>query len=188
MTRTLLLGGVLGGVLVFIWGAISWMVLPWHAATMKKFSNEDVVAVTLQAYAPEPGVYVLPNAGGGKTPEEKRALMQEAERAMAEGPIVFASIQGPSQGMGKQMGLGTQILAAMLITWIVLQAGLASFGGRLALVLAFAVAASLVGIVPNWIWWGFSTDFTLVGIADMLIGWALGGLAIAWVTASPAGP
>jgi hypothetical protein len=185
MVRTVLLGGVLGGLVAFLWGAVSWMALPWHEATMKKFSNEDVVAVTLQAYAPEPGVYFLPNASGGDTPEEKRALMNEAERAMAEGPIVFAAIQGPSQGMGKQMGQGllTQVLAAMLVSWMVFRSGITGFGGRYALVLVFAVAASLVGIVPSWIWLGFSTGFTLVGIADMLISWALAGLVIAWATA-----
>lgn len=184
MIKPLLLGGILGGVVVFMWGAISWMVLPWHEATLKKFSNEDVVAVTLQAYAPEPGVYFLPSASGGTTPEEKRARMQEAEQAMAEGPIVFAAIQGPSQGMGKQMGQGllTQVIAATLISWMVLQAGLAAFGRRYALVVVFAVASSLVGVVPGWIWLGFSTDYTLVGIADMLIGWGLAGLVIAWAT------
>jgi hypothetical protein len=180
-----LLGGVLGGVLVFAWGAVSWMALSWHEATLKKFSNEDVVAVTLQAYAPEPGVYVLPNAGGGTTAEERTARMDEAHRKMAEGPIVFAAIQGPSQGMGKQMaqGLATQVLAAILVTWMVLKARAGSFGVRYARVLAFAAAASLVGVLPNWIWWGFATDYTLVNIADLLIGWALGGLVIAWAAA-----
>jgi multidrug efflux pump subunit AcrB len=186
MIKPLLLGGIGGGVLVFLWGAVSWMALPWHEATLKKFSNEDVVSVTLQAYAPEPGVYVLPNAGGGTTAEEKNARMEEAQRAMAEGPVVFAAIQGPSTGMGKQMlqGLVSQILAAMLVTWMLLQAGVASFARRYALVLAFALAASLVGIVPGWIWWGFSNGYTAVGIADVLIGWAAGGAVMAWVTST----
>lgn len=185
MTKALLLGGILGGLLVFAWGSVSWMALSWHERTLKAFSNEDVVAVTLQAYAPEPGVYVLPNAGGGTTAEEKQARMEEAHRKMAEGPIVFAAIQGPSPGMGPQMAQGvvSTILAALLVTWLVLQANLGSFGRRYALVVVFAVAASLVGVAPNWIWWGFATDYTLVTLADVLIGWGLGGLAIAWATA-----
>lgn len=184
-TRALLIGGFLGGILVFAWGSVSWMALGWHDTTLKRFSNEDVVAVTLQTYAPEPGIYVYPNAGGGTTPEEKQARMDDAQKKMAEGPIVFAAVQGPSQGMGRQMaqGIASTILAALLVTWLVLQAGLSSFGRRYALVLVFAVAACLVGIAPNWIWWGFATDYTLVGIADVLIGWGLGGLVIAWATA-----
>lgn len=183
--KSCLLGGILGGLLVFAWGSVSWMVLDWHDATLKKFSNEDVVAVTLQTYAPEPGVYLYPNAAGGETAEEKQALMDEAHRKMAEGPIIFAAVQGPSQGMGMAMALGlaSTILSALLITWLVLQGRLESFARRYAMVLVFAVAASLVGIAPNWIWWGFATDYTLVALADVVIGWGLGGLVIAWAAA-----
>ncbi len=189
MVKPILLGGLLGGLLLFIWGAFSWMLLPWHTNTLKKFSNEDVVAVTLNAYAPEPGVYYLPNASGAAGTEEKSVVTEEARPAMAEGPIVFATIQARAADMGGQMarGLVTHIMAAMLVCWIVLQAGQVSFARRFGLVLVFSVAASLVGLVPGWIWLGFSTDYTLVGIADMLISWALAGLVIAWATAPRSG-
>ncbi len=29
MVKSLMLGGILGGAVLFAWGAISWMVLPW---------------------------------------------------------------------------------------------------------------------------------------------------------------
>lgn len=173
MLRPLLIGGIVGGIVVFIWGAVSWMVLPWHDATLQKFSNEDVVAVTLDAYAPDPGVYVL--APGM---DESGRLAEDGEI----GRVVFAAIQPPMPSMNAAMlkNLLAQILAALLVTWLVLKAALPSFGQRVLLVLAFAAAASLVGIVPNWIWWGFSTGYTLVNIADLLIGWGLAGLVISW--------
>jgi len=61
MVKKLLLGTVLGGLIVFAWGAISWMVLPWHAATLQAFTNEAAVSKVIQANAPQPGVYFLPN-------------------------------------------------------------------------------------------------------------------------------
>lgn len=175
MIKSLVLGGVLGGALVFIWGAVSWMVLPWHDATLKRFTNEDVVSVTLDAYAPDTGVYFL---APGMDDEGKPLPDVEAGR------VVFAAIQAPMPSMNSAMlkGLVSGILAALLVTWLVLKAGLASYGQRLLCVVAFAAAASLVGVMPNWIWWGFATDYTLVSIADLLIGWTLGGLAIAWAT------
>lgn len=30
MQKSLILGGILGGLVLFIWGFISYMVLPWH--------------------------------------------------------------------------------------------------------------------------------------------------------------
>lgn len=174
MLKSLVLGGVLGGALVFIWGAVSWMVLPWHDATLNRFTNEDVVSVTLDAYAPDTGVYML--APG----------MDEEGKPIADvepGRVVFAAIQKPMPSMNPAMlkGLVSSILAAILVTWLVLKAGLPGYGQRVLCVVIFAAAASLAGIVPNWIWWGFGADYTLVSVADMLISWGLAGLAIAWV-------
>lgn len=173
MLRSLLIGGIAGGIVVFVWGAVSWMVLPWHEATLKRFSNEDVVSVTLDAYAPDTGVYVL---SPGMDESGKPVEDQETGR------VVFAAIQPPMPSMNAAMlkGLVTQVLAALLVTWLVIKAALPGFGQRVLLVLAFAAGASLVGIVPNWIWWGFSTGYTLVNIADLLIGWGLAGLVISW--------
>ena len=39
MTTTLVKGTVLGGLALFLWGAVSWMVLPWHQATLLPFAN-----------------------------------------------------------------------------------------------------------------------------------------------------
>lgn len=175
MLKPLLMGGVLGGLVAFSWGAVSWMALPWHDSTMKKFSNEDVVAVTLDAYAPDTGIYVL-------TPgmDEQGQPIEGVE----PGRVVFAAIQAPMPAMDSAMlkGLLAQILAALLLTWLVLKGTYTGFGARVAVVLVFAAAASLVGVVPNWIWWGFATDYSLVMIADLLIGWGLAGLVIAWAT------
>jgi hypothetical protein len=51
----------IGGIVVFLWGVVSWMILPWHQMTMHKFSDEKSVAITIQDNAYTSGVYVLPN-------------------------------------------------------------------------------------------------------------------------------
>jgi len=33
--------------------------------------------------------------------------------------------------------------------------------------------------VPNWIWWGYPTDFSVILALDILVGWGLAGLALA---------
>ena len=32
--------------------------------------------------------------------------------------------------------------------------------------------------VPNWNWWGFSTDYTVIAILSCMINWAIGGAVI----------
>lgn len=51
MNKSLILGGLLGGLPLFVWGSISWMVLPWHLMTLEKFKDEATVAQALSTNA-----------------------------------------------------------------------------------------------------------------------------------------
>jgi hypothetical protein len=61
--KKLLLSSLLGGLIAFIWYALSWTHLHLHPT--QKFTNESAVAEVLKANAaPEAGVYVLPGDHG----------------------------------------------------------------------------------------------------------------------------
>jgi hypothetical protein len=74
------------------------------------------------------------------------------------------------------------VLAAALVTFILCQFKEGGFGCRVGVALFFGLFSVLTVIVPNWTWWGFGNAFTLVSIADMLIGWTLAGLVLAKLT------
>ena len=61
MWKSLLRCGIVGGVIVFLWMMVSWMVLPMHKATMNKFVDESEVLSTITRYAPKDGIYVIPS-------------------------------------------------------------------------------------------------------------------------------
>jgi hypothetical protein len=188
MVKALIKGGVLGGLVVFIWGAISWMVLPWHLATLYKFKDEQAVTEILTANAPASGVFVLPNAHRhepGMSEEEMAAAEEAGLERMMKGPFVFASVRlGSGQSMGTLMlnSLLIQILGALLVTWLVMKTGSLGYVSRVIFVTVFAVAAGVITHLPYWNWWDFSTGFTVVALADLVIGWFLAGLVIAKVT------
>ncbi len=181
MLKKILIGGIGGGLLAFVWGGFSWMVSPWRDHGLQKFQDETAVAAVVKANVAQPGMYYLPYwSDGDKEAEE------QMQAKMREGPLVFASVQltgSAEMGANFAKGLLTQILAAVLVTWMVFNAGIASYRGRLVFVLVFALAAAVVGILPSWNWWGFSNTFTLIAFGDMLAGWLLAGLVIAKVTA-----
>ncbi len=52
MLKRLLAGTVLGGLVMFAWGAVSWMLLPWHQPALQSFANEEVVAAGARRRAP----------------------------------------------------------------------------------------------------------------------------------------
>ena len=180
MVKKLILGGIFGGVVLFAWGALSWMVLPWHRSTIQKFGQENVVEVVLAANAPTAGVYIVPNACPLKTPD--KTARQAAQKKAETGPFAFVVVSPKGVGPMKRNMIrefAIQILAAMFITTLLLRLGKTSYGNRVVSAVLFAFAASLVTEVSNWNWWGFPLNFTLAACADLLVGWFLAGLVIA---------
>jgi len=43
MSKQMILGTVLGGIVLFVWGAIAWMFIPWPGQPLRAFKNEDAV-------------------------------------------------------------------------------------------------------------------------------------------------
>jgi len=43
MTKQLLLGTVLGAIVLFLWSALGWMLIPWPGDPLRSFTNEDAV-------------------------------------------------------------------------------------------------------------------------------------------------
>ena len=175
MIASLVKGTVLGGLVLFIWGAISWMALPWHGASLLTFGNEDAVTQAIVANAPRSGMYLLPNAG---------AEQKSAHEKMAKGPVVLASVRtGPIGSMTVFMisGLVIQMLGALLGTALLLQTRPLSYGGRVLFLLGIALSAGVLAHLPDWNWWSFSASYTMLAFADLIIGWLLAGLVIAKV-------
>ena len=180
--KSILTAGVAGGVVLFVWSAVSWMVLPWHNATFHKFDQERVVEVVLGTYAPRKGIYLLPSPAAG-TPQERK----EAHGRAAKGPFAFVvmSPQGWSaMPIHLAVGLVTQILGAMLATTllVLVKKPKASYGEKLAFLVIFSLAAGVICHLPDWNWWGFSNEFTLLAFADLLIGWFFAALVMAKLT------
>lgn len=189
MLKTSILGGLLGGLALFVWGAISWMVLPWHMMTMAKFKDEATVAQAIAANAPVHGVYLLPNPHkhDPSLPEDKKKAEEtDSLKLMVQGPVMFASVtpQGAGAGMSPMLliQLLADVIAAFLATRLVLRTRGLTYGCRVGLVSMVALIIFASAHVHYWNWWRFPTSYTAVHLADLLIGWSLAGMVIAKLT------
>lgn len=167
MTKMFFKSSLTGGIILFIWNAISWMVLPWHMMTIQHFQNEPAVSQAIQHNATTSGIYLLP-------------LQYSVNNANS--PMIFASVH--LQGMGSMnsaliIQFIIQIAGAFLVTWLLSKTKNLSYWGRVKFIFVFALAAAIITELPYWNWFAFSTGYTLVGIADILLGWFLAGLAMA---------
>lgn len=170
----LLKGGILGGLVLFIWGVISWTVLDWHTSTFENFPSE-VVATEFINQVPKSGMYI------------QQSIDNQTQISVSNNsPLMFAAISkaGTQKSMLVHMGIALlmQIIAAMIVTGLVLIKPHIQFTGRLFQVLLFALAAAIVTYVPYMNWFNFSAHYTLVSIIDLLIGWLFAGLVISRLT------
>lgn len=170
MKKNLLLS-VLAGAVLFVWGFVSWVVLPWHNMVANKFTNETSVSQILKENAPQAGAYYLPFSEKDHGPNQVGA---------------FANVlpQGTDMNMGKKMAVAvvTQIIGAFLVLTLLLHAAGLSYWRKVGFIALTGLSIGFVSQAPYWNWFEFSTPYVLVTIVDIAVGWTLAGLAVARFT------
>ena len=178
----ILLAGLIGGLVVFAWSAFSHMVLPTGEAGVRQIPDEDVVLGALKESIHEPGLYIFPGFDMRKkpTPEEQKAW----EAKYAAGPTgVLVYHPSGSTPLSPRL-LVTECLsniAAAILLALVLSSVPASLGKRALFGMLLGTFAWLSITVSYWNWYGFPGSYTWSEGLDQIVGWLLGGLAIAAV-------
>ncbi len=167
--QTCVIGGLLGGIVLFIWGSVSWMVLPWHNATIKSFKYDVAVEQSILANTDGAGLYLLPNC---HSQDHKKANQPF-------GFFVFSPQGYGSMTKGMVYYFLIEVLGAFLVTCLLIYANISTYRLKVAFIILLAVAMGVICKLPDWNWWKFPLDFVLVNIADLVIGWFLAGLVIA---------
>ncbi len=174
MFKSVVKGALLAGVIVFVWNFLSWMVLPWHKDTFKKFTNEQNVSAAIKANAPTPGIYCI-TGEPAKTPHPREGSVR--------GPFVFAAVNPAGVDMACPrflvIGLLTQIVAGGVLGAILHLSCCQNFWKKVNIVLLLCVFTGLVAYVPNWNWLQFPADYMFQVWIDLVVGWFLAALALA---------
>jgi hypothetical protein len=185
MKTSLILGGIVGGLVAFIWSTVSWVVLPVHQASFLRFKDEAAVTAAIAANAPGPGVYLLPNAhadAGDLTREQLKEREDAAAKQWRSGPTALMAVRtGGMTSLGKTMvtQLVTLIAVGLLLAWLLSRTSGLNFWGKVGFVVLVAVTGGILTNIPDWNWWGFSVSYTAAAFVDLIVGWFLGGLVIA---------
>jgi hypothetical protein len=197
MTMRIIIGGILGGVAMFMWGALSHIVLQWEESTIKDFPNEEAVIPVLQTNITSSGFYFFPGMGVPPTaPKEKKdaAMKKWMEKYQAGPRGIFIYRTDGGQAMSpKQLGLqlASEVVAALVAATVLACAtSLRSFGGRLTLVTLLGLLPFCMVNFPYWNWYGFPDNYTLVQLADKIATFFIGGIFLAAIVKprAPAGP
>lgn len=176
------IAGLLGAILLFVWGALAHTVLPLGEVGMHPPTDEDAVLASLPAALPKAGIYLMPYASSKDMGDEAR--MQAWTAKAASKPYAFViyqpSVSNPG-AMGSQLGtqFATDLASCLLLAWL-----LAKLGGGLLQRVGAGVAVAVIGWLaisaPYWNWYRFPLDFTLANLVGQVVGYGLAALAIGW--------
>ncbi len=181
MTKKIVLGGLAGAVIIFFWGFLTWVVTNWRMSEFSRLQQEDMVTEAISKAAPADGVYYLPWSMPG--PGEDAAKVEEAAmRKMQNGIFAFLVVKhhaGMDMATPMLTHIGLQFLACALVMWLLLRSAFVTFAARWYFVCIFGLAAALACYGPEFVWWHFPLAWTIGGIGEITVGFALAGLAMA---------
>jgi hypothetical protein len=182
MAMRVLVAGLLGGIVFFVWGALAHMALPIGDMGMRKVPVEDPVIEALRGNLPGAGVYIVPGLEPGKMPDDATAkAYSEKARNNPYAFIVYEPQGRDMMNMGPQLGTQafTDVFSAIILAWVLSLAPLA-FGKRVLAAGMLGLFSWLTVSAPWWNWYRFTDAFTLGSLLEQTIGWFIAGAAIAW--------
>jgi hypothetical protein len=175
-----IVGVLLGAVVYFVWGAVSWTVIPWHASVLPALPQETLVTDVFKTVIKQPGFYQFP----GPPPADAEGR-EKWDAKVHQGPVgaVIYSPQG-GEPMGADVFLKAFVtdLVIAALTMLVLFAARASFRTvvhRAHLAAVIGLIAGLATHVQYRLWFHFPIGYTVVAIIDLMIAFILMGIAMA---------
>jgi hypothetical protein len=189
MTMRIIIGGLVGGIILFAWGAIAWMVAPLYSAQFKVLPNEDAVRAVLREGVTEHAMFGVPGMDYSRQRQasDHQAMCDAFMQKHREGPVALLVVDprgsDPMAPAVFLRGVGLQVLVALIGAWLLAKAGtgLAGYGSRVQFVTVLGLFASLLIDGAYWNWFSFPASYTVTALADHTIGWLLVGLALAGI-------
>lgn len=186
----LVIAGVMGGIVMFVWSAIAHIATPLGAVGLKPLASDAPVAPMQAATGDKGGLYFFPNRRGPDGPLTEQQYARKLESA-PQGIIAYqpsgSPMMAPSQLIGE---FALEIVEALVLAFLLRNIVMHTIPGRTAYaaVVGLIVVITTNGSYMNW--YGFPLDYTLAQAFMQWVGFVLAGGVIAvvynWARKKPA--
>lgn len=179
MAIRILVAGILGGIVMFVWTSIAHVALPLGQIGFSTLSDEAPTLTAVSAATKgKPGLYFFPAVDM----KAKDAEAQEAAKLKVEpsGILVYQPPGAP--GMTSKTLITeflTEFVEALIAAILLAQTALVPYFGRVAFVTLTGIVAAAATNVSYWNWYGFPVSYTLANMGIEIVGFLVAGLAIA---------
>lgn len=178
----LMVGAVLAGVVMFMWGALSHMVLGIGDAGLSPMPNEAAVSSVMKDNITAPGMYFMP--GIDMAHRSETAVHDAWAAKYKEGPtaLLIYNPTGEDPMSAKQfiVELGSDIAAA-LVVGMILSLGAVGFSRSVTIATLTGLAGWLSINVSYWNWYRFPSNFVTAELIDQIVGWMLAGFVLGFM-------
>ena len=174
--KKLIIGGLVGGILVFLWQTLSWTALNLHGPEYKQAPNQDAIISSLAQL--EEGQYMIPRANENASRKEMEDLQKKMLDEKSPWAVVtYHKAYTTDMVMNIVRGLLVSIIAALFVCWILMKQN-STFGTTFISSILIGVAGYLFIPYSGHIW--FQTPGATTHLIDALLSWGLCGLWLGW--------
>ncbi|MEQ9297908.1 MAG: hypothetical protein RIF33_05060 [Cyclobacteriaceae bacterium] len=173
MKKQLIIPIISGTLILFLWNAISWMVLPFHANSLRTLPDE-ALATNLEIVMPGSGVYHYPGL-----PNEETSIEEISKKLKDDPRITLMVYQEGSFELFEPSSflksLFINLLTCSMLFIILGKLSLPSLAGVLQWSFLLGLLVSFVSDVSIMNWFKFPLTYTMINVSDHIISFLLVG-------------
>jgi len=184
--KKILGAGMVGGLVVFLWGFLAHVVLPLGEMGLRSMPVNSPLLESMKGNLSVDGLYFFPGKEVGRRQTEAEDAVWATKYRMGPTGLLLYHPTGSEPMSTKQLALelATDIAGALLLAYLLVAiAGTTGAEVRLAKQLRIAAVGGIFAwisiSVPHWNWYGFPPAFILAELVDQVVGWTLAGLVMA---------
>jgi hypothetical protein len=173
--KKLIIGAIVGGILLFMWQFLSNVVFDLHRPMLNYTPKQTEVLKYLSDNL-EPGFYSLPSVPEGTSMDESEKYFAQWE-GKPWGQIQIHKSLANAMGGKLARSLITDILAVLLLCWVLLKNSNINFMNILLSCLAVGLMSYLTTYYSNSIWY---ETISMPDLIDTIVGWGVVGAWLGW--------
>ncbi len=162
MGRFIGIGTIGGAIFLFVWGALLHSGIPLRMQGLHEFRNSAAVADAIRANAPNGNGIYFGKEGIFAAVHFEPGV---ADRAQNIGPLLVKEVF-------------TDLASAFLLCLLTLAIKCSGAGQRAGVLATAAMAAAMENQISDWNWYGFSMQFSIFEMVDIVGSWFVLGLIL----------
>ena len=179
--RRIVLAGLLGGLVAFIWSAVLHMNPLTAALGLSTFNEkEDAVLAGLRGHDLSPGLYFFPGMDMSKSMSKEQEAAWTAKFKAGPSGLLLLQPKGGEPMQSRQLLIeffSTALCAILAATILATTVG--SVTCRAVMVAMMGLFGWLAISVSQWTWYHYPFSFIALDLMDQTVGWLLAGFVIA---------